>query len=171
MKKWFSALCLLILVVPGIQAQEAMQEVDVESYIELLRSDLRATKTKIITAAMEFTQQEAEAFWPVYRQYEAELTKIGDARLANIKDYAKHYETMTDDKAKELVEKWFQIQQNRLDLRKKYFQEFSKVLPVTKAAKFMQIEHQIGLLVDLQIASELPLVKAPENAKETTEKE
>src|SRR5574341_203851 len=78
---------------------------DVDSYIELMRSEVKTDKKTIITEAMECTEAEAAVFWPVYRNYEFELDKQADARLALIKDYAENFDTMTEAKAKELIEK------------------------------------------------------------------
>ena len=133
-----------------------------DDFIELLRQDLKTQKVAIITEAMDFTEVESNTFWPVYRKYDFELTKLGDENLAIIKDYAANYENMTNEKAKELMDRSIKYREDVLKLRKKYFKEFQKVLPAIKAARFMQVENQIGLLVDLQIASELPLVEAPE---------
>lgn len=140
---------------------------DVTNYIELLRSDLKTQKKAVITEAMNFTEQEAAAFWPVYREYEAELDKLGDARIVLIKDYADNYEKLTDAKAKELIERSIKFQKDRLDVKSKFFKEFCKVLPVTKAARLMQVDQQIHLLLDLQIAAELPLAEKPQDSKES----
>ncbi len=138
---------------------------DVDSFIEMLRSDVKTNKKAIITAAMDFTDAQAATFWPIYRNYEFDLDKLGDARVALIKDYAENYENMTDVKAKELTEKSFKFQEDRLKLRKKYFNEISKALSPALAAKFTQVENQMQLLVDMQIASELPLLEKPETAQ------
>lgn len=130
-----------------------------EAYFELLRSDVKAKKVAIITEVMQFTDEEAKTFWPVYREYDVELSKIGDSRLELIKDYAQHYETMTDEKAKNLVERALKLEERRTKLKKKYFKKFDKVLPSKTVAKYFQLENQINLLIDMQIASELPLIK------------
>ena len=130
-----------------------------DDYMELLRSDLKAEKTALLTATMGFTDQEGTIFWPIYREYELELAKIGDARLANIKDYATNYASMTDVKAKQLVDTAFKLEEDRLKLQKTYYKKVEKALSATSAARFIQVERQIGLLIDMQIASELPLIK------------
>lgn len=130
-----------------------------DAYIELLRSDVKAKKVAIVTEVMHFTDEEAKVFWPVYREYELELAKIGDARIELIKDYARNYETMTDEKAKELIQRALKLEERRTKLKKNYFKKFDKVLPSRAVAKFFQLENQINLLIDLQIASELPLIK------------
>jgi len=133
-----------------------------DDFIELLRQDLKTQKVAIITETMNFNEEESNAFWPVYREYDFEATKLADERIAIIKDYADNYEKMTDAKAKELIERSMKNEENRLKLRKKYFKEFLKVLPAIKAARFAQVDNQISLLLNLQIASELPLVSAPD---------
>ena len=59
---------------------------DLDNYIKLLHSDLSAQKVNLITFNMMFTEKESEIFWKEYKEYEAELKKLGDARLALIKN-------------------------------------------------------------------------------------
>lgn len=99
---------------------------DLDSFIELLRSDVKTEKKAIITEVMQFNEAEAAAFWPAYRNYEFELDKIGDARVALIKDYAENYETMTDAKAKELMDKSFKFREDRLKLQKSISRNFPR---------------------------------------------
>ncbi len=131
---------------------------NVDSYIESLRADFRADKVNLITQAMRFSDKESAAFWPIYRKYEAEVTKLNDGRVAVIKSYADKYQTLTDAEAKALVEKSLALESSRTELRKKYFKEFTKVLPALTVAKFFQLEYRLDLLVNVQLASELPLL-------------
>jgi hypothetical protein len=146
----FLAITMIVLLCAVSFAQD--------KYVEMLRQDIKKDKVKIFTEVMDFTEEQAGIFWPIYREYDLELTKIGDERLAMIKDYAKHYQTLTDEKAKELVEKALQLQQKRVKLRREYFKKMDKVLPSKVVAKFFQLENLILLVLDLQIASELPLI-------------
>ncbi|MCK5086118.1 MAG: hypothetical protein KAQ90_01300 [Melioribacteraceae bacterium] len=137
-----------------------------DSYIEILRSDFKAEKVAIITAVMEFTDTESEKFWPVYREYELKRAELGDQTLKLIKNYAENYETMSDEKAKELVNNSFDINEDKLDLKKKYFKKISKAVGIKKAAKFIQLDNQFDVLVDFQITSELPLLDVSGNSKQ-----
>jgi hypothetical protein len=134
-----------------------------DDFIELLRSDLKTQKVAVVTEAMDFTEAESNAFWPVYRDYDFDMSKLTDNFLAILKDYGDNFETMTDAKAKELMDRSMKHDEEVLKLRKKYFKEFQKVLPAIKAARFMQVDNQLRMLIRLQIASELPLVEVPEN--------
>ena len=131
-----------------------------EQFVELLRSDLRTDKVAILTVSMELTDEESKVFWPIYREYELELSKLGDRRLAILREYGKSYETMTDENAKRLVNAWFQLQQDHLKLAKKYNGRIEKALSTTVAARFLQVEHQFRLVAEIALASEVPLVKA-----------
>jgi hypothetical protein len=141
----------VLLVAPATFAQE--------QYLELLRTDLKKEKVAIITEAMEFTPAEAEKFWPIYREYDLKLSKLGDRRIAAIKEYAAVYETITNEKAEELAKKFLAMDHDYLDLREEYFNKVKKAISSTVAARFMQVENQMNTLVQLQVMSELPLVK------------
>ena len=143
------ALSLTLLAGVG-QAQ------DLDSYMELLRSDVRAEKTAMITEVMDFSDVEGEIFWPIHREYQLKLDKLGDAYLALIKDYAENYESLTDDKAGELTKKSLKIREDRLKLQKKYIKKISKELSPIRAARWAQLENQIGLLLELQVVSSIP---------------
>jgi hypothetical protein len=139
----------------------AVQAQDMNSFLELLRKDLKTEKSAVITAAMDFTEAESEVFWPIYREYENEVTKLWDVRIGIIRDYANTYETMTDEIAKDLVNRSFKVREQFLKLDQKYWKKFAKELSPIQAGRFWQVNSQINDLLDLQVASELPLVEAP----------
>ena len=130
----------------------------VDQYMEMLRTDVRAEKVAVITEVMEFTDAEGELFWPIYREYELELAALFDKRLALIKDYADHFEAIDDDKADELINGSFKLMEKRAKLQKSYYKKIKKAVGAKRAATFMQLERQINLLIDLQIAANLPLI-------------
>jgi hypothetical protein len=129
-----------------------------ESYFELLRQDLATKKVALITEVMQFTDKESEVFWPLYREFDFEGSKIGDETLKLIKDYAANFENITDEKAVELMNKNFDLKKKGLELKRDYMKKFSKVIAPARAVKVMQVMNQIDMIIDLQIASQLPLV-------------
>lgn len=136
---------------------------DVDSYIEQLKSEIKADKKALITETMAFTEKESQAFWPIYTDFEYELDKLSSKRISNIKDFAANYDSLTDAKADELIKNSFSFQEDRLSLNKKYYKKFAEALTPTVAAKYMQLENQIQLILDLSIAANLPLAKKPGN--------
>jgi hypothetical protein len=151
MKKTLTLLFVILIAGGSLYSQEP--------YLELLRSDLRTQKVALVTEAMDLADAQSEVFWPIFRKYDAELASLNDQRIALIKDYAQNFDKMTDAKADELTKQVFSLLGKRLKLQESYYQQFSKALNPVLAARFMQVERQINALVDLQIASELPLIK------------
>ena len=129
-----------------------------ESYFELLRQDLSTKKVALITEVMQFTDAESEVFWPIYREYDFERQKIGDQVLKLIKDYAANFENISDEKATELMSKNLDLKGEKNNLNIIYFRKFSEVIAPARAAKFMQVMNQIDLIIDVQLASQIPLI-------------
>ena len=127
-------------------------------FIEQLRSDLRAEKVAVLSESMELEEAESEKFWPVYREYELELWKLGDRRLALLKRYAQEYESLGNAEVKSIAQDWFELREDQLELERKVFERMEKELSASIAARFVQVEHQIGLLVELGQVEETPLV-------------
>jgi hypothetical protein len=156
----FSLILAAAAVLPAQQtAKSDDAESNVQAYIDLLRADVKAEKIEIVTAMMQFTPDEAATFWPIYQSYDADLTKLGDQKLALIKEYADNYDSMTDEKADELVQKNFALVSDRNALLKSCYEQVKSKMGAKTAARFVQVEHQLLMIIDLQIASQLPAVK------------
>jgi hypothetical protein len=134
------------------------QKKNLQEYIDLMRTNVRDQKAEIMGAVMQLTTDDAAKFWPIYSEYDAELTKVNNLRVQNIQDYAQSYTEMTDEKADELIQKALDYQKQRSELLAKYYGRMKQSLGAITAARFIQVEHQLLLIIDLQIASSLPIV-------------
>jgi hypothetical protein len=141
------------------RAESSNQERNIRAYIELLRSDVKNQKTQVTGAVMQLDAAQSAVFWPIYKDFEKDLSTVGDQVVALVKEYAANYDSMTDEVADQLVGKLLAIEQQRLDLKKQYYERFKRALDAITAARFVQVENQLERLVDLQIASELPVVE------------
>jgi len=141
-----------------LAAQQAAPAVS-DDYIQLIRKDLRSDKKTLVAANMALTDSEATKFWPVYDQYAADLAKINDTKLAVIKEYAAKYEKLSSEDAQALVRKWNETDAAVIQLRLQYLPKFQGALHNKKTARFFQLDRRIGLVMDLQLASEIPLVE------------
>ncbi len=139
------------------------RELNFREYVTLLRSDVKAQRKDIITQLMEFSDSDAAKFWPLFEQYDGELAKIGEGRVQLIVDYARNYENLTNDQADALMSKAFELEAQRAQLKKKYFDKMKAAVSATQATKFFLIENQMQHIVDLQISAELPVVKTASN--------
>ena len=165
----FFTLSFSAVVVATLCAQEKhvkdpseSQVLNTQTYIELLRSDLSAQKRKIVNETMQLDDMQARIFWPIYNDYEAALDKLGDEKLAIIQEYATNFLTMTNEKADELAQRVMALDDQRMALRRKYYDLMKKSLPAVLVVRFFQVENQIQLLVDLKIASNLPIIETAE---------
>lgn len=155
MKRIFMAVALLAI---GTTAS-AQDETTIKVYMEMLRSDVRAERVAIVTEVMDFTDKEAEKFWPVYRKFEKEFRGMNDQRIEILRDYAKMYWQISDGQASKLMKGWLELELKEAYLKKDYYRKFNQAIGGKQAAKFMQLNSQIGLLVRLQLAAELPMIE------------
>ena len=139
---------------PGTDTQKK----NMQAYIELMRTNVRDQKAEIMGSVMELNAADSAKFWPIYSEYDAELTKVNDLRVANIKEYAANYSQMTDEKADELIQNALNYRKQRSELLAKYYGKVKDALGAVTAARFAQVEDQLLLIIDLQIASSLPIV-------------
>jgi len=137
---------------------ETASGIEVEKNLDLIRRDLRAEKKKILAANVPLTADEATRFWPVYDEYAGEMSKHYDQFYAIIKDYAANQKTLTDDQANTMIKRWSEEQVAVAQTRHKYIPMIQKVIPGKKAALFFQIDRRLYAAMDLQVASEVPLV-------------
>lgn len=128
--------------------------------VELVRSDMRATKQALVTANMTLTEEQSKLFWPLYDGYSAELKKVWDARIAIYTEYGKRLNDMDEATAKSLMARMLANDKQKLALRATWSKKMMKNLPATVVARFFQIDNQIDLLVCAQIADEVPLMPA-----------
>jgi DNA anti-recombination protein RmuC len=167
--KWILTTALAAAFAPNILAQQPSpdihpsatesQETNIRAYVELLRVDVKTKKTAIFTEIMQFNDQQAAKFWPIYNEYDTELQKLNDQKLAGIQEYAKNFGSMTDEKADELAMLALELENKRNDLKKTYYEKVREQLGGIIAARFLQIENQLLMVIDLQIASSLPIVE------------
>lgn len=108
---------------------------------------------------MALSAEDAAKFWLIYSEYDKELTKLNDQRAENIKEYARTYNDLTDAKADELIQKSMEYQKQRAELLARTYENFKQALGAISAARFVQVEHQLLLLIDLRIVSALPLAE------------
>ena len=158
--KFLTIFCLLFLLISSAFAQTATVQAKpiTDADIQLLRSDVQADKNQIIAHTMVFTDTESAAFWPVYRDYARDQLAIGDERVQLIKDYAKNFDSVDDAKAKDMAQRSLNIDAKFLNLRQQYWPKFEKAIGAKRAAKFYQVDNRLSMIVNVQLASEIPLV-------------
>ncbi len=146
---------LFVLLTFSLQAQST------DTYIELLRSNIQLEKKNVIAESLDLSDKLSEKFWPIYNEYQSELIKITDKRIELIKNYAKNYQTLSDKKVNNYIERAFDNREELLKLDKKYYKKVNDAIGSRYAGKFIQLISKINALVDIQISAELPLFPVP----------
>jgi hypothetical protein len=126
--------------------------------IKLARQDVQAVKDEVIKDTMVLSPAESSAFWPLYREYSKEQHAIADKRLNLITDYARNLDKMDDSTAATLTKRLFQVEAETQSLREMYYPKFEKALGAKRAAKFYQVDNRLTMIVNFQLASEIPLI-------------
>jgi hypothetical protein len=136
-------------ITPGLTAAD----------LEIIRSELRADKRKATAETLKLTDAEAAKFWPIYDKYINELTVINNAKYALVKEYSEKFGSYNDKQATDFITRWLDVDIRASKLRSKYVPIVGKVLPGVKAATFFQIDRRLAMLINLGIASQLPILQ------------
>jgi len=128
--------------------------------MQIMKEKLKADKKLFVAANMELTESEAKAFWPVYEDYQKDLAVVNQRTIKLLDSYADDYlaNTLTDEKAKVLVDELVAVEKAECDLLVNYVPKLGKVLPPKKVARFLQIEHKIRAAAKYELAGKVPLV-------------
>lgn len=145
-------LCALALSQPS-WAQTSQKQLDIAA--------ARAQRKATVGANMNLTPDEAKKFWPVYDAYEAQMDRIEDRHVRELKDFAAKYQSYTDADAKKKLDEVFAIQQARLDVQKDFAPKFLGVISQIKVTRFYQIDNKIQALIQCDIAQLVPLAASP----------
>ena len=129
--------------------------------MQILRDKIKADKKLVVATNMELTESEAKDFWPIYDEYQRDLEKINRRLVSLLESYAADFrgKSLTDEKAKKLIEEAVAIEQAEANLKSTYAPKLSKVLPVKKVARYLQIENKIRAVIKYDLAQGVPLVQ------------
>jgi hypothetical protein len=151
----FATIVMVMLFGAGLVFSQEKASDNMQIVVEKIRAD----KKLLVAENMQLTEGEAKAFWPVYKAYQDELF-LQRTRAANlIKSYSDSYGTMTNERAKKLMNEYIAIESSGAKLRQSYVPKFRKVLPEVKVVRYYQIENKIHAALMYEVASQIPLIK------------
>ena len=127
--------------------------------MEVLREKIRADKKLVVAQALQLTDSEAKAFWPVYGSYQSDMITHYNRLGKLLGEFADAQSNMTDTVATKLLNDFLTLQGDHVTILKRYVPRFEKVLPPKKVALFYQVENKIRAVLDYQLAREVPLLK------------
>jgi hypothetical protein len=151
----FSVSIMLAGLLPMAHGQATDQSE--EDAVAVVRSTIKADRQTVVTQTLQLTDKESQEFWPLYHQYRAELDKVGDGLVKLVQQYASEYPNIPDDNAKDMLKELTSLQEKQVATRASFLKKFGKVLPPSKNLRFAQVENRLDLLVQLKLASSIPI--------------
>lgn len=87
---------------------------------------IEAAKIALITERLELTPEQAEKFWPIYREYSQKNREI----RKNFNEARRNFDpnTASEEENKKMLEMANEVKQNQLDLERNYSQRLLKVI-------------------------------------------
>ena len=158
---WAIFIVTVLMVVTATFPAPALTQDKPADNMQILRDKIKADKKLVVAANMDLTESEAKGFWPVYEQYQKDLAAINQRIGKLIESYAVDYRanTLTDEKAKKLIDELVAIEQAEAGLKAASVPKLSKVLPQKKVARYLQIENKIRAAVKYELAEKVPFVQ------------
>ena len=154
-KTCFMMILVALLAVPVFAQGNAADQ------LELTRTYIEANRQTIVTTVMNLTEEESKTFWPIYKEYRANVQKVNDRLIKLIEDYANSYENLTDEKSADLMIRNLDIEEDRLLYKRIYIELFLEALSPSKVARFFQIENKMDSVIRADLAVSIPMM-APE---------
>ena len=156
--KTLISLLICIIIASPLMAQQSITP-KLQRDINISRKVINDQRNTAIAYNMSFTQKEKEKFWPVYREYREAMGKVGDKRVAVIVEYAEHIDSVTEDRARQLLDRSFAVEKETIKVKERYVRKFRKFLPETKVVRLMQVENRMDSRVNMKLAEGLPLME------------
>lgn len=148
-------LATLLLATPARAADPEVKAL--ESQIDTMRGDVMERRESALKVLIPLDGEQATAFWPLKAEYDDELKKIGKAREALFREYVKNSKTITAEQAKDFAARSLKLDEDRLALRRKYFDLMSEKVSPVAAAQFLQLERQFETMMDFKVQAVVPL--------------
>lgn len=148
-----SILALIIFILPNIIIADQLEQSRVE---------LEAKKKIHISKELKLSADESDKFWAVYATYERDLAAQNKASFDLIRRYSQGYEnnTITDKEANEMLQSFFNIEENKINIKKSYIPQYQTALPEKKVFQFYQIDNKVDTIIKCDVAKRLPMIKA-----------
>lgn len=153
MFRTFTALALALLLAAPALAQTAA---DPAAHMAGLKAQLSPGKQVFISRQMDLTPAEEADFWPVYDAHQSELADLIRRRREAAADYVR-LASLGEDEAEELAEELAEIDMQEARLNEATYSRLSRLLPATKALKYLQLERQLSTLLRYELAAAAPL--------------
>jgi hypothetical protein len=159
MTSYLRGAALIVTAWAALGAPHAVRAQSRHDEQQLLIAQIQMDKSAIVLRSMELDDAQVQAFTPIYDEYQLERKKLFDRTADLLNLYASSYESMTDDTGRKILKNWFALQDDEVELMRKYSRRLEKVLPPARVVRFVQIENKLDTLLRLKAEDKIPLAK------------
>ena len=150
---------LLVIAICLAVVPNAWSQFEDDRAVQLTRSAIQAERQAILATNLELSEKESAIFWPLYEEYRKALESAVNTRVDLLNQYFASYETLTDLEATALLDKHIAWEKEVLKVRSTYAKKMGKALSGKTVARFFQIENKMDIIVEYELAGEIPLIK------------
>jgi hypothetical protein len=140
-------------------ATPILAQTNAKDDVELLISQIQTDKRAVVLRTLDLTDPQVAAFTPVYDAYQAEMKVLFQRGAALVDKFAANYGSMTDDAATDILKEFFKLRDDRNATLRQHAKKLERALPATKVLQWVQVEHKLNLLLDVEAASAIPIVQ------------
>jgi hypothetical protein len=143
---------VLALVASAATAQGVAQS------LELSREGVNTQKRTVVAGSLPLTDEQADAFWPLFDELQADLKKLDDRSDRLIATYAAEYASLSDARARALLDESLLISEDRAKLMRTWAKRMDEALPPRLLVRYFQLENKFHAIVAADLAQQIPLV-------------
>jgi hypothetical protein len=154
-----ATMILLLLLSAGLAPPANAAGAADEATLEVLVSTIQANRKAFVAVNLKLEDAQAVGFWPVYERYQQDLAGLSQRLVDVIEEYSEGYNTMSDEDAKQLMVRYLAVEQDRVELRRRFLPQFSEVLPGRTLARLYQIENKMDAVVRFELARDIPVLE------------
>jgi DNA repair photolyase len=148
---------VILFVVLALAAAPASPQ-DVAQSLELSREVVDKQKRMIVAGSLPLSDEEADAFWPLFDAFQKELKKIDRRSDRLIAEYSAEYATLAGARARAMIDEALRIEEDRVKLKRRWLKRMEPVLPPRLLARYFQLENKFQAVVAADLARQIPLV-------------
>ena len=130
-----------------------------QQVMDQFRDDMQAKSADVMAKGLTLTSEQAAKFWPLFEAYQKEHNQIVDEQLKATQKFIASYQQVSDEDALAYVNALLERDQRVHDLRVKWLKKFQSVVPAKTAARAVQLERRMGIVTQVKISSQIPLIR------------
>ena len=148
----------LLILVASIFTSVAFSQSSTEE-VDLMQAAFGMAKKDIVSAFVQPSTAQSDAFWTLYDAYETQRKVLGKERIVLLEQYAEQYETLTSEQADAWTTKALALQKKTDKLIATYYKKVKAASDGLVATQFYQVESYILTGVRIELLDGIPFVQ------------